>query len=159
MKQDAALRLTIEGNTCSIGTAVTVTHTSGSDSVGALIPTLGMKKIGYMAVNTDWGRGAVVAFGEAFKKNGAECRRFIDQIIGRRVDQGGQHLAHDRRVVDHEHFLLDQGFIALVQAFEHALLRRRQIGTDDPDRQRDDRRPGHAAGAAGRCGAGPEEPL
>jgi branched-chain amino acid transport system substrate-binding protein len=38
---------------------------------GALIPKLGMKKIGYLAVNTDWGRGAVVAFGEAFKKNGA----------------------------------------------------------------------------------------
>ena len=30
-----------------------------------------MKKIGYIAVNTDWGRGAVVAFGDVLKKNGA----------------------------------------------------------------------------------------
>ena len=37
----------------------------------ALLPTLGMKKVGYIAVNTDWGRGAVVAFGDALKKGGA----------------------------------------------------------------------------------------
>jgi len=50
-----------------------ISPTSELEAVGAgaLIPKLGMKKIGYMAVNTDWGRGAVVAFGEAFKKNGA----------------------------------------------------------------------------------------
>ena len=48
---------------------------------GALIPKLGMKKIGYLAVNTDWGRGAVVAFGEAFKKNGAsvEAVEYVGQ--------------------------------------------------------------------------------
>ena len=48
---------------------------------GALIPTLGMKKIGYLAVNTDWGRGAVAAFGEAFKKNGAtvEAVEYVGQ--------------------------------------------------------------------------------
>ena len=50
-----------------------ISPTSELEAVGAgaLIPKLGMKKIGYMAVNTDWGRGAVAAFGEAFKKNGA----------------------------------------------------------------------------------------
>jgi branched-chain amino acid transport system substrate-binding protein len=37
----------------------------------AILPKLGMKKVGYIAVNTDWGRGAVTAFGEALKKNGA----------------------------------------------------------------------------------------
>jgi branched-chain amino acid transport system substrate-binding protein len=37
----------------------------------ALLPTLGMKKVGYIAVNTDWGRGAVVAFGDVLKKGGA----------------------------------------------------------------------------------------
>ena len=48
---------------------------------GALIPKLGMKKIGYLAVNTDWGRGAAAAFGEAFKKNGAtvEAVEFVGQ--------------------------------------------------------------------------------
>jgi branched-chain amino acid transport system substrate-binding protein len=37
----------------------------------SIIPKLGMKKVGYIAVNTDWGRGAVVAFSEVLKKNGA----------------------------------------------------------------------------------------
>jgi branched-chain amino acid transport system substrate-binding protein len=37
----------------------------------AVLPTLGMKKVGYIAVNTDWGRGAVTAFGEVLKKAGA----------------------------------------------------------------------------------------
>ena len=37
----------------------------------SIIPKLGMKKVGYIAVNTDWGRGAVVAFGDVLKKNGA----------------------------------------------------------------------------------------
>jgi ABC-type branched-chain amino acid transport systems, periplasmic component len=48
---------------------------------GALIPSLGMKKVGYLAVNTDWGRGAVAAFGEAFKKNGAtiEAVEYVGQ--------------------------------------------------------------------------------
>ena len=40
--------------------------------VDPLLPQLGMKKIGYIAVNTDWGRGAVVAFGEVLKKHGAK---------------------------------------------------------------------------------------
>ena len=37
----------------------------------AVLPKLGMKKVGYIAVNTDWGRGAVTAFGDALKKAGA----------------------------------------------------------------------------------------
>jgi branched-chain amino acid transport system substrate-binding protein len=37
----------------------------------SILPKLGMKKVGYIAVNTDWGRGAVVAFSDALKKNGA----------------------------------------------------------------------------------------
>jgi branched-chain amino acid transport system substrate-binding protein len=37
----------------------------------AVLPRLGMKKVGYIAVNTDWGRGAVTAFGDALKKSGA----------------------------------------------------------------------------------------
>ncbi len=37
----------------------------------SIIPKLGMKKVGYIAVNTDWGRGAVVAFSDVLKKNGA----------------------------------------------------------------------------------------
>jgi branched-chain amino acid transport system substrate-binding protein len=37
----------------------------------AVLPTLAMKKVGYIAVNTDWGRGAVTAFGDALKKSGA----------------------------------------------------------------------------------------
>jgi len=60
-----------------------ISPTSELEAVGAgaLIPKLGMKKIGYMAVNTDWGRGAVVAFGEAFKKNGAtiEAVEYVGQ--------------------------------------------------------------------------------
>jgi len=60
-----------------------ISPTSELEAVGAgaLIPTLGMKKIGYLAVNTDWGRGAVTAFGEAFKKNGAtvEAVEYVGQ--------------------------------------------------------------------------------
>jgi len=37
----------------------------------AVLPKLGMKKVGYIAVNTDWGRGAVTAFGDVLKKAGA----------------------------------------------------------------------------------------
>src|SRR5215468_1086302 len=60
-----------------------ISPTSELEAVGAgaLIPKLGMKKIGYLAVNTDWGRGAVTAFGEAFKKNGAaiEAVEYVGQ--------------------------------------------------------------------------------
>ena len=60
-----------------------ISPTSELEAVGAgaLIPKLGMKKIGYLAVNTDWGRGAAAAFGEAFKKNGAtiEAVEFVGQ--------------------------------------------------------------------------------
>ena len=60
-----------------------ISPTSELEAVGAgaLIPKLGMKKIGFMAVNTDWGRGAVAAFGEAFKKNGAtvEAVEYVGQ--------------------------------------------------------------------------------
>jgi branched-chain amino acid transport system substrate-binding protein len=60
-----------------------ISPTSEMEAVGAgaLIPKLGMKKIGYLAVNTDWGRGAAAAFGEAFKKNGAtvEAVEFVGQ--------------------------------------------------------------------------------
>ncbi|HEX6775409.1 MAG TPA: penicillin-binding protein activator [Methylomirabilota bacterium] len=60
-----------------------ISPTSELEAVGAgaLIPSLGMKKIGYLAVNTDWGRGAVAAFGEAFKKNGAtiEAVEYVGQ--------------------------------------------------------------------------------
>ena len=60
-----------------------ISPTSELEAVGAgaLIPKLGMKKIGYLAVNTDWGRGAVVAFGDAFKKNGAtvEAVEYVGQ--------------------------------------------------------------------------------
>src|SRR5229473_1745894 len=60
-----------------------ISPTSELEAVGAgaLIPKLGMKKIGYLAVNTDWGRGAVVAFGEVFKKNGAaiEAVEYVGQ--------------------------------------------------------------------------------
>src|SRR5207247_10941801 len=36
-----------------------------------LLPQLGRKKVGYLAGNTDWGRGAVVACGDVLKKQGA----------------------------------------------------------------------------------------
>jgi branched-chain amino acid transport system substrate-binding protein len=49
-----------------------IAPTSEMEALGleSLLPTLGMKKVGYLAVNTDWGRGAVAAFTEAVKKNG-----------------------------------------------------------------------------------------
>jgi branched-chain amino acid transport system substrate-binding protein len=34
------------------------------------LPALGIKKADFLAVNTDWGRGAVTAFGEVLKKHG-----------------------------------------------------------------------------------------
>jgi branched-chain amino acid transport system substrate-binding protein len=50
-----------------------ISPTSELEAVGVegLLPQLGMKKVGYLAVNTDWGRGAVVAFGDVLKKQGA----------------------------------------------------------------------------------------
>jgi branched-chain amino acid transport system substrate-binding protein len=49
-----------------------ISPTSELEAFGVepLLPRLGMKKVGYLAVNTDWGRGAVAAFTEAVKKNG-----------------------------------------------------------------------------------------
>lgn len=51
-----------------------ISPTSELEALGVdpLLPQLGMKKIGYLAVNTDWGRGAVTAFGEVLKKHGAK---------------------------------------------------------------------------------------
>ena len=50
-----------------------ISPTSELEAVGveSLLPQLGIKKAGYIAVNTDWGRGAVVAFGDVLKKQGA----------------------------------------------------------------------------------------
>jgi branched-chain amino acid transport system substrate-binding protein len=49
-----------------------IAPTSELEALGVepLLPQLGMKKVGYLAVNTDWGRGAVVAFGDVLKKQG-----------------------------------------------------------------------------------------
>src|SRR4029077_19803264 len=51
-----------------------ISPTSELEAVGveSLLPQLGIKKAGYIAVNTDWGRGAVVAFGDVLKKQGAK---------------------------------------------------------------------------------------
>lgn len=42
---------------------------------------LGVKQVDFLAVNTDWGRGAVTAFGEMLKKKGVSVRasEFMDQ--------------------------------------------------------------------------------
>jgi branched-chain amino acid transport system substrate-binding protein len=50
-----------------------ISPTSELEALGVdgLLPQLGIKKAGYIAVNTDWGRGAVVAFGDVLKKHGA----------------------------------------------------------------------------------------
>jgi hypothetical protein len=97
-----------------------ISPTSELEAVGAgaLIPKLGMKKIGYMAVNTDWGRGAVVAFGEAFKKNGATSRRRVRGPGRHRLlrpahqVQGGrrrQRRHHRRRAEDGQDAPADEG--------------------------------------------------
>jgi branched-chain amino acid transport system substrate-binding protein len=51
-----------------------ISPTSELEALGVepLLPRLGIKKVGYIAVNTDWGRGAVVAFGEVLKKQGGK---------------------------------------------------------------------------------------
>ena len=51
-----------------------ISPTSELEALGVepLLPQLGMKKVGYIAVNTDWGRGAVVAFGDVLKKQGGK---------------------------------------------------------------------------------------
>jgi branched-chain amino acid transport system substrate-binding protein len=45
------------------------------------LAALGIKKYDFLAVNTDWGRGAVGAFGEVLKRSGAEAGNveFMDQ--------------------------------------------------------------------------------
>jgi branched-chain amino acid transport system substrate-binding protein len=49
--------------------------------VAPIIPKLGMKRVGYIAVNTDWGRGAVTAFGDPIKKSGGniEAVEYVGQ--------------------------------------------------------------------------------
>ena len=49
--------------------------------VASIMPKLGMKRAGYIAVNTDWGRGAVIAFGDALKKAGGsvEAVEYVGQ--------------------------------------------------------------------------------
>jgi branched-chain amino acid transport system substrate-binding protein len=51
-----------------------ISPTSELEALGVepLLPQLNMKKVGYIAVNTDWGRGAVVAFGDVLKKQGGK---------------------------------------------------------------------------------------
>ena len=60
-----------------------ISPTSELEALGVepLLPQLGMKKVGYLAVNTDWGRGAVTAFGETLKKQGAkvELAEYVGQ--------------------------------------------------------------------------------
>ncbi len=45
------------------------------------LAALGIKKYDFLAVNTDWGRGAVGAFGEVLKRGGAQVGtvEFMDQ--------------------------------------------------------------------------------
>jgi branched-chain amino acid transport system substrate-binding protein len=45
------------------------------------LPALGIKKADFLAVNTDWGRGAVAAFGGVFKKRGIPvgATEYMDQ--------------------------------------------------------------------------------
>src|SRR5262247_3666645 len=45
------------------------------------VPKLGVKKADFLAVNTDWGRGAVSAFGDILKKHGVAvgAAEFMDQ--------------------------------------------------------------------------------
>jgi branched-chain amino acid transport system substrate-binding protein len=51
-----------------------ISPTSELEALGVepLLLKLGIKKAGYIAVNTDWGRGAVVAFGDVLKKQGGK---------------------------------------------------------------------------------------
>jgi branched-chain amino acid transport system substrate-binding protein len=53
------------------------------------LPALGIKKADFLAVNTDWGRGAVTAFGEVFKKRGIAVGtvEYMDQAA---VDMNAQ---------------------------------------------------------------------
>ncbi len=45
------------------------------------VPRLGIKRADFLAVNTDWGRGAVTAFGDMLRKKGVEvgATEFMDQ--------------------------------------------------------------------------------
>jgi branched-chain amino acid transport system substrate-binding protein len=53
------------------------------------VDALGIKRADFMAVNTDWGRGAVTAFGEMLKRHGASVGavEFMDQAA---TDMGAQ---------------------------------------------------------------------
>lgn len=55
----------------SVVSRISPTSELEAKGVETLLPQLGMKKVGYIAVNTDWGRGAVTAFGDVLKKHGA----------------------------------------------------------------------------------------
>lgn len=60
-----------------------ISPTSELEALGlaTLLPKLGMKRVGYIAVNTDWGRGAVVAFRGPLEKAGAtiEMAEYVGQ--------------------------------------------------------------------------------
>jgi branched-chain amino acid transport system substrate-binding protein len=53
------------------------------------VPKLGIKKADFLAVNTDWGRGSISAFGDMLKKKGVEvgAAEFMDQAA---VDMNAQ---------------------------------------------------------------------
>lgn len=53
------------------------------------LPKLGIKKADFLAVNTDWGRGSISAFGDMLKKKGARVgvAEFMDQAA---VDMNAQ---------------------------------------------------------------------
>lgn len=65
----------------SVVSRISPTSELEAKGVDLLIPKLGIKRAGYLAVNTDWGRGAVVAFTEVLKKHGAsvELAEYVGQ--------------------------------------------------------------------------------
>jgi ABC-type branched-subunit amino acid transport system substrate-binding protein len=111
-----------------------ISPTSELEALGVepLLPQLGMKKIGYLAVNTDWGRGAVVAFGDVIKKQGGNVElveyvgqadtdflRAADQVQGRRRGLGGH---HRRRAQDRQDAAADEGAGTQRQGARHRRL-------------------------------------
>lgn len=89
------------------------------------IDKLGVKKADFLAVNTDWGRGAVTAFGDVLKQKGRQVGvvEFMDQAA---TDMSAQ-LAKIRATGDDTMFLttgVEQITLVLKQAREQRLVRK-----------------------------------
>ena len=118
---------------------------------------LGIKKADFLAVNTDWGRGSVPAFGDMLKKKGGEVgvAEFMEQaatdmnaqITKIKADRRRHAVPHHQRGADHARAQAGAGAAAHPQGHHH-----RRLLVADPAHQAGGRGGrGHATTSSSSC--------